>query len=416
MSSPLKRAARRLPGPAASARLALPAALPAAMLLVALVTLKISGDRAAAETLFLALWATAVFTPLAWLPTAREPLHAALALAATALVAVLPRSGGLRPVAVAGVLTLAVVVLATRALARRPAPGLPLAASRAATTAATLGSKASNTNVLLERPSTNRRWPCSTKAAARVSAPTVRRPGAGLAVALALLAAPQLAAEPWWALLAFATAASVASLGSGRTAQSAFGALFLFGAATLLAGSFPWLRAAPVASVAGALAAIDRPVAEMPVSERAVVLTQAAPLYEAELSGEPVRGLVIDSYLTNGVGLGCGQRLAAVELHEAREEPEPRKSTQGSWSATLLAGRDSSEWAAGRPDVAAQLACPAPTPWISWIPGAGRFLGQTTRARFSLPAASTPRRLRIERSTELPAGTTLALFFVATER
>ncbi len=416
MSSPLKRAVRRLPGPAAMARLAMPAALPAAMLLVAIVTLKLASDRAAAETLFLALWAAAVFTPLAWLPTAREPLHAALALAATALVAVLPRSGGLRPVAVAAVLALAVVVLAARALAGRPAPGLTTVGALTLAAAFVLHGHhlfvdglSTKTLVLLALlPGV------AAVVASRLAARG--RSGAGLALALALLAAPQLAAEPWWTLLAFATAASVAIVGSGRTAQSAFGALFLFGAATLLAGSFPWLRAAPVAAVAGALATIDRPVAESPVSERAVVLTQAAPLHEAELSGAPVRGLRIDSYLTNGVDLACGQALAKVELLEAEDLTAPRKTAQVGWTATLLAGRDSAEWAAGRPDVAARLACPAPTPWISWIPGAGRFLGQTTRARFSLPAARTPRRLRIERSAELPAGTTLALFFVATER
>lgn len=421
MSSPLKRAARRLSSRAEIVRFALPAAipavLPAAMLLVAIVTLKLSGDRAAAaETLFLALWAAAVFTPLAWLPTARGPLHAALALAATALIATLPRSGGLRPVAVAAVLALAVVVLAARALARRPAPGLPTAGALALAAAFVLhghrlfrdGLSLATLVLLALLPG------IAAAVAARLAARG--RPGAGLAAAIALLAAPQLASEPWWTLLGFATAASVASLGTGRTAQLALRALFLFGAATLLAGSFPWLRAAPVASVAGDLVAIERPVAETPVSERAVVLTQAAPFYEAELSGAPVRTLVIDSYLTNGVDLGCGQALAAIELHETPDDPGPGKTARDSWSATLLAGRDSAEWAAGRPDVAARLACPAPTPWTSWIPGAGRFLGQTTRARFSLPVARAARRLRIERSPDLPAGTSLAIFFVATGR
>ena len=116
------------------------------------------------------------------------------------------------------------------------------------------------------------------------------------------------------------------------------------------------------------------------------MLTQSSPRLEVELSGAVARSLVIDSYLTHGVGLACGQELAGLELQEASDSSGERKTAQAPWHAQLVAGRDSAEWAAGRPDVAARLACPAPTAWISWIPGAGRFLGQTTRARLALPA------------------------------
>ena len=127
--------------------------------------------------------------------------------------------------------------------------------------------------------------------------------------------------------------------------------------------------------------------------------------------------LVVDSYLTHGVELACGQELAAIELADAPPaESGGRASAKAPWHAALVAGRDSAEWAAGRPDVAARLACPAPLPWISWIPGAGRFLGQTTRARFALPLARHARRLTLERNPALPAETTLAIFFLATER
>jgi hypothetical protein len=233
---------------------------------------------------------------------------------------------------------------------------------------------------------------------------------------LGLVAAPQLAAEPWWVLLASAAAASTASLAAGLAARIARRALLLLGAATLFAGSFPWLRAAPIATLGGSVASIHRPIVETPVTERAVVLTRHSPSLDVDLAGASIRGLVIDSYLTNGVDLACGREIATVELEEVREGDEARKLTKIPARFTMVAGRDSAEWAAGRPDVAARLACPAPAPWISWVPGAGRFLGQTTRARFELPVARPVRRLRIERSADLPADTALAVFFVATRR
>jgi hypothetical protein len=84
--------------------------------------------------------------------------------------------------------------------------------------------------------------------------------------------------------------------------------------------------------------------------------------------------------------------------------------------ADLEVGRDSAEWAAERPDVAAALACPAPSPWSSWLPAAGRFFGHHYRARLRLDPPLPVVRLVIERATDLPDATTLALFHVATER
>lgn len=386
-------------------RAALPAALPAAMLLAATLTLTLSSDRAAAsETLFLGFWAAAVFTPLAFLETARRPVHATLGLAVAVLVATLPRAGGLRTVAISALLALSVLILASLALALRRAPDLRTGAALALSAAIVLhghrlflhGFALSTLVVLAILPGV------AAVAATRLAAGG--KPGLGLAVALALLAAPQLTSEPWWILLAFATAAVSAGFGGGAGARLAHRSLFVFAAATLLAGSFPWLRAAPVATLLGAAGTLGRPVAETPLDERVVVLTEASPRFTFELSGVPVRSLVIDSYLTHGVDLACGQEFARLKLGEVND------------AIPLVAGRDSAEWAAGRPDVAARLACPAPEPWISWIPGAGRFLGQTTRARFALREPSAARNLVIERSPALPADTSLAIFFLATER
>ncbi|MEO7795595.1 MAG: hypothetical protein ABIV06_12570 [Thermoanaerobaculia bacterium] len=421
MTSPLERAwsalRSRRPARAAVAGIALGAALPAAMLLAAGVTLMLSGDRAASsETLFLALWAAAVFAPLSWLESSTRPVHVALGLATTAAVLTLPRTGGLRPATVACLLALSVLCLASLALARRPAPTLRTACALVLAAAICLhghfvfleGFSLRSVVLLAVLP--------AIAAVAGTGLAAGGRPGAGLATVFALLAGRELATEPWWVVLACATAASIASLGSGAAARLARHALALFAAATLFAGSFPWLRAAPIASLAGALATVVRPVVDTPVSERAVVLTQASPVLEVDLSGAPVSALVVDSYLTNSVDLACGRELAALDLEEELGGTQARTLAKGSWHATLVVGHDSAEWAAGRPDVAARLACPAPPAWIFWIPGAGRFLGQTTRARFEIPLPRAGQRLRIARSPALPPETALAIFFVATRR
>lgn len=137
-----------------------------------------------------------------------------------------------------------------------------------------------------------------------------------------------------------------------------------------------------------------------------MVLTAAQPRLELELSGRAIRAVTIDSYLVESVALPCGTRLARVEV----------AAPGGSLAFDLEVGRDSAEWAAERPDVAAALACPAPPAWTSWIPAAGRFFGHHYRARraVALPLAAT--RLVLERDPALPEATALALFEVATGR
>lgn len=392
-------------------------AVPLGMLLAVVATQRFTGDQAsAAETLFLAFWAAAVFAPLAFLDVASGPAHAGFALATTVAVAALPRSGGLRPAVVAALLTVAVVVLTRLELRRRSPVALRSAAALSLAAAFVLhghrlwidGLSLATAGLLVLLP--------GLAAAAATGLAVGGRPGAGLAAAFALVAAPQLATEPWWIVLACAATASLAGLGGDAPARFARRALLLLGGATLLAGSYPWLRAAPIATLAASLASLAHPVVDTPLAERAVVLTRASPTFEAELSGGRVGALVLDSYLTHGVDLPCGQPLATVTLDDRRAGEEARKLSKGAWSGRLAVGRDSAEWAAGRPDVAARLACSAPPPWISWIPSDGRFLGQTTRSRLALPFAHRARTVRIERDAALPEDTALALFFVATER
>jgi hypothetical protein len=219
----------------------------------------------------------------------------------------------------------------------------------------------------------------------------------------ALLFLPLLAREPWWLLLAGAAVAAVAT-GGGRLARPA-GALAGAGAvAALLAGTFPWLRPAPVSALLGAVLA-PSPAAR-PLAERVVNLTAAGPRFEAELAGEPVTAIEIDSYLTHASALPCGTELARLTI----------LGDAGAWTESLLVGRDSAEWAAERRDVAAATACPPPPAWIRWIPGEGRFLGRTSRTRLAPPAPIAARRLIVERTPSLPPELALALFRLSAER
>jgi hypothetical protein len=391
----------------------LPATVPVALLLAARLSVELAGQRAGgAETLFLAGWAAAVLLPLAFLESARRPLFGAIGLAIAVLLCTLPQNGSLRPAAVSALLALAVPLFASQALRLPSAPGPRAAAALTLATAILLhghrlflaGFSVETLVLLGVLPG------LAAALAARLAA--AGRPGAGFAAALGLLAAPQLASEPWWIWTALVTAIAPASFAAGSAARLARALLFLSGAAALLAGSFPWLRPAPIASLLQAAVSVGSPVAETPLRERVVVLSATSPRFVAELSGAPIRSVIVDSYLTHGVDLPCGQELVRITAVDAAD-PKPAKAP---WSGALIVGRDSAEWAAGRADVAARLACPAPAPWISWIPAAGRFLGQTSRARVALDGTRATCRLAIERNPELPAETALAIFFLATER
>ncbi|MEO8276958.1 MAG: hypothetical protein ABI639_12130 [Thermoanaerobaculia bacterium] len=385
------------------------------------------------EALFLALWTMAVFLPLALLASARRPPFALFALIQTALVVFLPRSGGLRPVAVAGGLVLTVLVLAALEFAPAKTPagirawaGISLATAfllrghllfEASAADPTLAGRFSSSALfgLLFLPA------LATGIAARLA--RAGRPGAAASAGALILLAPQAGSEPWWIAVPFAALAIAASLDQGvRGRQLSFFAqrgLLIYAGLTLFAATFPWLRAAPVATLLQAAVAVDRQIAETPLHDRVVVLTAASPRFASPLAGESIRTVVVDSYLTHGVDLACDVPLARVEVTETSAttpNEAPSVPPQSFGTGTLVSGRDSAEWAAGRIDVAARLACPAPAPWISWIPGAGRFLGRTSRARISLASALSARSLVIERDPNLPAETSLALFFVGTER
>ncbi len=344
---------------------------------------------------------------LAWLTlrrAARRPLMALAGAAALLLLLVAPREAGGAPLAslLLGLALGALVLhLATREPGTRTSELAPLALAVAAwaegyrLALVPVDSLATLVLLLL--------YPL---AAAFVLARLLaagRNALAGAGAALLALA-PTLASEPWWILPPVAALAITGALeergNAGRFARRALAAL---AALSLLLAAYPWLRRAPLAALADATAGLlAHPRNERLLGERALVLSAARPRLAIDLEGSTLETLSVESYLTNSRALPCDRTLATVTLD----------GEAGSVRTRLAIGRDSGEWAALRPDVAASLACPAPAPYRVWFPAEGLYLGETYRTRLALPGAGAPRRLVVERDPALPPEVELALFSV----
>lgn len=420
---------------------------PSALAAAVAATAAFTPDAGEAATLALfGLLAAGVLGALAFAVADGVRLGVASLAAAAALVG-LPHVGVLRSAVVVALLAAAVVLLGARALGQRPSlatwlalaaaaqlvargellllglgrparwaelVALPLAAGLALAALAATGRQGARRAgaAALVAFAAGPGWGIAGVAALALAAGAVRvaearnRAVADLAAALLPAAALLASDEPRWLAIALA-GLGVAALAPGPSvAAAARGALALLVAGATLAATLPWRRPAPAAAFLGALVGRPAPVVDRPVEGHAVVLTAAQPRLELELSGRAIRAVTIDSYLVESVALPCGTRLARVEV----------AAPGGSLAFDLEVGRDSAEWAAERPDVAAALACPAPPAWTSWIPAAGRFFGHHYRARraVALPLAAT--RLVLERDPALPEATALALFEVATGR
>lgn len=419
-----------------------------ALAAAALVTAAFQLDRGAAVTTAAFGWlALGVLGALALVPGVPRVLPAVAALAVGLALLGLPHLGVLRPAVVQALLVAAVVshgAVALRGPARLGAGGwfalalaaqLPLAADRlflAATAPATAGvllalplaaalaldrieraggaplaAPAALTAFLAGPGFTLAAAAALALAALLAAAPRFRPPARAGTIALAAAAPLALGDEPPWLALAIAATAALAAGGSGRPARVARGALVALALGATLAAALPWRRAAPAATLLGALAAPPGRTALRALEIQPVVLSAAAPRYAVELDGIRAGALVIDSYLTRAVELPCGTPIARIRLELV--DGSVRESR-------LEIGRDSAEWAAERPDVAAALACPAPPAWTSWLPAGGGFLGHHYRARLRLQAPVAARRLAVERASDLPEPTALALFHLAVER
>ncbi|MFP3941875.1 MAG: hypothetical protein ACLF0P_16390, partial [Thermoanaerobaculia bacterium] len=112
----------------------------------------------------------------------------------------------------------------------------------------------------------------------------------------------------------------------------------------------------------------------------------------------PVEKLVLDSTLANAVGLPEGTPVATVRLRG-------RDGREQVW--TLRMGRETGEWAAGRPG---PDGASAPRPWIAWVAEEGTFFGRRYRAVRHLPAAVVPEALELTRRSDLPPEVALTVF------
>ena len=229
-------------------------------------------------------------------------------------------------------------------------------------------------------------------------------PLAPLAVALAAFGH-----EPAWAALtlcALSAACAVRPAHATRLAPVAGVALGLVALGALLAAAPPWSRPQPVASMLEAAARSPLSRTDALLDNGSVALSANEARATWNLWNQPVRALVIESFVSDGAALTCGRPFATVRIAAAGGEVA---------SSTLTIGADGGEWASGRPDVAAVLGCATLEPHAQWLPAQGRFLGRTFRAHIALEALLAAETVEIERAADLPPEVRVHLERVAVE-
>jgi hypothetical protein len=225
-----------------------------------------------------------------------------------------------------------------------------------------------------------------------------------------------LASYPWLREEPLAGAVSLLGLPPGLPLAAWVAAMFLG-----LAGLGFWmgrgwdesLRATRLAGLAGAclalalLVGMPDPGRELLVPETPVVIDAGHPVWEAGITGggdQMVRSVVVESNLSNGVGLPPGTPVAVVRLRDLAGHTTD-------W--TLRVGEDTAEWAARRPDVA-QMGTRTPPAWVSWV--AGDFFAQRYRSRWTLPAPVKVSQVQVERAPGVPPELVLALYQLEVRR
>ncbi len=171
-----------------------------------------------------------------------------------------------------------------------------------------------------------------------------------------------------------------------------------------LGQKWPAPRAATVVVAVLALALVNGfPVpALVPIPYEPVVLRSEQPIWVHRFDSQPISGGTIDCHLIRGAALPAGTPVAAVKVRGSDGK------LLGSWQ--LLAGFDTAEWAAARPDVAGQRGFLAPPAWLSQISPDGTFFAQRFRARFHAAPPLEAAVIAVRRSSELPADVELALY------
>lgn len=210
-------------------------------------------------------------------------------------------------------------------------------------------------------------------------------------IATALL----LAGYPWLRDAAVVDALSLFNGEGLEAAAVAIAAALALGAATVWSRSRRLAaRVAPEATLALALlaVAVHLPPAGTPLVTVPVVLRAEETRWTGTVpTAGGVRTVVVDSYLTYATKLPAGTPVARVTLEKDGRE-------LAAW--TLGAGRDTGEWAARRPDLAADPAfTPAPS-WIAWVEPERRFFAQRHRARLETDTPVAAAEVTIERTVD----------------
>ncbi|MEM1178105.1 MAG: hypothetical protein AAGM22_07170, partial [Acidobacteriota bacterium] len=187
----------------------------------------------------------------------------------------------------------------------------------------------------------------------------------------------------------------------------------------------PWPAAALAVAVVGAAAVIDRQLERrslgpmplwLPVVAVVFAVAPGPSLVQLEqprvlkaadavaiwsMRADEVGGAKLDSSLVHGAHLEPGTPVADVELLNAAGQVVASKP--------LLAGFDTADWAAGRPDIAATLGDAAPEAWSSRPAPDGTFFERRYRATLRFDGPLTVTDLRIRRRSELPELTQLVV-------
>lgn len=140
----------------------------------------------------------------------------------------------------------------------------------------------------------------------------------------------------------------------------------------------------------------------VPISFKPIALTADRPVWTHRFTPSAVTSGVIDSHLAHGAGLEMGTWVATVRLRGASRE------LLGSWR--ILAGFDTAEWAAARPDVAGRPGFRAPQPWLSQVTAKRTFFSQRFRARFRAEEAVNVDTVIVRRNPNLPPDVVLTLY------
>lgn len=248
--------------------------------------------------------------------------------------------------------------------------------------------------------------------AAALAALAVPRRGAVSAVqggwsAVLLGGASLLAAYPWLRQAPLPDALRLVGLEPGwpDALAAVVAAGLLAGLAAVAAGRTDFGRSEGAAAraagvVAFALALAHLPAAgATPVGGSGVVLRADRPVWTFTGDGEAVRAVVVDSSLANAAALPQGTPVATLRL---RESAGPDRV----W--TLRVGRETGEWAAGRPDLREEQV-PAPPIWASWVAD-GAFFGRRYRSIHRLEEPAVPDLLELALRADLPEDVELTVF------